>query len=67
MEHVESSEWRAYVQELVRKDGVSVLRSLLTSENIKVDMAKKAAVAYFPPNEIDGIIEKFKMKLRNQK
>ena len=64
MEHVESSEWRAYVQELVREDGVSVLRSLLTSENINVDMAKKAAVAYFPPNEIDGIIEKIQNEIK---
>lgn len=46
MEHVESSEWRTYVQECVHEDGIRVLRSLLANKNICIDMVKKAATAF---------------------
>ena len=67
MEHVESSEWRTYVQEYVHEDGIRVLRSLLANKNICIDMVKKAATAFFPQNEIDNIIEKIQNEIEESK
>ena len=67
MEHVESSEWRTYIQEYVHEDGIRVLRSLLANKNICIDMVKKAATAFFPQNEIDNIIEKIQNEIEESK
>ena len=66
-EYVESSdEWQTYIQELVREDGAHKLRILLEN-GIDIDVIKKSAAIYFHPDEIDGIIKKFRMKLENRK
>ena len=67
MKHVESSEWRTYVQECVHEDGIRVLRSLFANKNICIDMVKKAATAFFPQNEIDNIIEKIQNEIEESK
>lgn len=64
-EYVESSdEWQAYIRELKRKDGMRLLRSLLENENISADIVRKAAAVCFPPDEIDGIIERIQHEIK---
>lgn len=40
------------------------MRSLLKNENISADMVRKAATVCFPPDEIDGIIEKIQNEIK---
>lgn len=63
-ECVESNnEWPAYIEDLIRRDGVHKLRILLEN-GIDIDVIKKSAAIYFHPDEIDGIIERIKNEIK---
>ena len=66
-ECVESNnEWPAYIEDLIRRDGVHKLRILLEN-GIDIDIIKKSAAIYFHPDEIDGIIEKIQNEIKESK
>lgn len=66
-ECVESNnEWPAYIEDLIRRDGIHKLRILLEN-GIDIDIIKKSAAIYFHPDEIDGIIEKIQNEIKESK